>query len=310
MLSILAHNIMAGRAGLGYNTDAMRRTSFLFTATLILLTAAGLRTLALADIPPGLHFDEAANGVITRGIAYSGQRPLFIAAYTGKEVLWFYWAALVARIAGPTVFALRLASAWMGLLTVAAGGWAVRQLYTHDDRRDWLALLTMAVLAIAFWHLVLSRLAFRAISQPLMQAIAIGILFGGWRRSDWRWMVAAGIATGLAGYTYLAARLFPIPLAVGWIVFLLSRSGNASRVGSRTHPTKTASLEKINLVSPRIRHMMLYGIAAMLTFAPLGLYFLRNPGGVHDARRAGCAINMGRGVGRVAIGVGDVLPRR
>ncbi len=238
----------------------MSRRRFIFSAALIILAAAALRLIELGTIPPGLHYDEATNGVIVRGIAFGGNRPLFIAAFTGKETLWFYLAALVMRLGGACVFSLRLSSAFIGILTVAATGWLVRRLYADDLRRDGLALLAMATLAVAFWHGVLSRLAFRAISQPLMQAFSLGLLWQGLRppagsRRRLIGLVLAGVATGLTGYTYLAARLFPIPLVVVLLVFVAC---------DRDRPKRQAGL-------------VLYGLGAVLAFAPLGLFFLRHP---------------------------------
>jgi hypothetical protein len=237
----------------------MSRKRFIFLAALITLLAAVLRLAALGEIPPGLHYDEAANVILTRGIAFRGEHPLFITAYTGKETLWFYLGALVMRVAGPSPFSARLTSALVGTLTVAATGWAVRRLYDDDPRRDALALLSMGVLAVAFWHGVLSRLAFRAITQPLMQAISLGLLWGGLSAPPGRrrriTLLVAGLATGLTAYTYLAARLFPIPLAVGLIVWL-----GAERV-------------RLN----RLLDLAIYGLSAVIAVGPLGLFFLRHP---------------------------------
>ncbi len=236
---------------------------FTWAAALIVLVAAALRFAMLPEVPPGLHFDEAANALIAGDIAYRGYRPLFITSYTGKEVLWFYPAALLMRATGPEgiggVFALRLNAAFFGVLTVAATGFVVRRLYARDARRDWLALLAMAILATGFWHLVLSRLAFRAISQPLMQALSLGLLWHGLRLEGRRrlaWLALAGAVTGLAGYTYLAVRLFPLALAVALLAWLV-----AERRRLRAH----------------LGGLAVYGAAALTACAPLGAYFLRHP---------------------------------
>ncbi len=52
-----------------------------------ILVAAALRVPSLIDNPPGLHFDEAANGILAGDIGLRGERPLFITSYTGKETL-------------------------------------------------------------------------------------------------------------------------------------------------------------------------------------------------------------------------------
>lgn len=214
-----------------------------------LLAAAVLRIPGLTETPPGLHYDEAANAILAAEIGLQGERPVFIASYTGKEVLFFYLAGVLMRLAGPSVLSLRLAAAFLGLLTVAATYSVGRALLA--DRR--VALLAAALLASSFWHLVFSRLGFRAISQPLLQALAVLALFRGLRRPDWRWFVLAGLFLGLAAYTYLAARLFPIPLLLALLPVLVSGR-------------------------QRVSQLALVALIAGVVLVPLLLYFWRNPG--------------------------------
>jgi 4-amino-4-deoxy-L-arabinose transferase-like glycosyltransferase len=186
---------------------------------LCLLVAAVLRLPDLATIPPGMHYDEAANGTLTAEIARGESRPIFIESYTGKEVLFFYLTGLTARLVGESTFALRLTAAYVGLLTVAATYWLGRELF--DDRR--VALLAAALLAVSFWHLLFSHLGFRVITQPLLQTLTVAALFRGLKRQQWRWLVVSGLFLGLAGYTYLAVRLFPALLLVTAVPLLFSR---------------------------------------------------------------------------------------
>jgi len=195
-----------------------------------LLLAAGLRLPALVRFPPGLHYDEAANAILAGEIGLQGERPIFIPSYTGKEVLFFYLASGLMGLVGESLFALRLTAAFAGILTVAATYWLGRELFA--DRR--IALLAAALLSISFWHLLFSRLGFRAITQPLLQALALAALWHGLRRVEagaqmpaqrtaWLWFVLAGIFLGLTAYTYLAARLFPLLLAPALLPLLRSR---------------------------------------------------------------------------------------
>lgn len=227
----------------------MSRQRALALMVICLLAAALLRFPALTETPPGLHYDEAANAVLAAEIGLQGERPVFISGYTGKEVLFFYLAGVMARLVGPSVLSLRLTAAFVGLLTIAATYTLGRALLA--DRR--VAVLAAALLAISFWHLIFSRLGFRAISQPLLQALAVLALFRGLRRSDWRWFLLAGLCLGLTAYTYLAARLFPIPLLLALLPVLLSGR------------QRVAQLAGVALV-------------ALLVLLPLLLYFWRHPG--------------------------------
>ncbi len=185
----------------------------------VLLVAAWLRLGRLPELPVGLHYDEAANLILTRQITEGGYRPLFIRAYTGKEVLFFYAAAPWVRMTGDAAWGLRLGAAMLGILTVAATHAATLTLSGRREGARGIALLAAGWMAVAFPHLLLSRYGFRAISQPLMQALTVATLWRGLRSGRIGWLGVAGACLGLTAYTYLAARLFPVPLALatGWL---------------------------------------------------------------------------------------------
>ena len=218
---------------------------------LALLVAAALRLPELPQSPPGVHYDEAAYGLNAGDIGLRGERPIFIPSFTGREPLYLYLAGGMARVLGNTLFALRLTSAFVGMLTIAATYWLGREMLA--DRR--IALLAAALLAVSFWHVLFSRLGFRAISQPLLQALAVAALFRGLRGGRWRWLGLAGLLIGLSAYTYLAARLFPILLAFALLPLLLDR--DRRRV--------------------RLRQIAWVALVAFLTALPLLVYFYLHP---------------------------------
>ena len=218
---------------------------------LALLIAAILRLPDLPAIPPGVHYDEAAYGLNAGDIGLRGDRPIFIPAFTGREPLYLYLAGGMAAVLGNTLFALRLTSAFIGLLTIAATYRLGREMLA--DRR--IALLAAALLAVSFWHLLFSRLGFRVISQPLLQALAVAALFRGLRGGRWPWLWAAGLLIGLSAYTYLAARLFPILLAFALLPLLLDPATRRARA----------------------RQLAFVALVAFLTALPLLAYFYLNP---------------------------------
>src|SRR5512137_918587 len=148
---------------------ASRRSHFFWPLVITLLIAAFLRLWQLDTLPPGLHYDEAADTIIAQQIARGESAPIFVAAYTGKEVLFFYWAAAWMKLVGPTVFAMRLAAALLGVLTVAVTTWTVDQLFASRRQKSFgsegVALLATIFIATSFWHVLLSRLGFRSIAE-------------------------------------------------------------------------------------------------------------------------------------------------
>ncbi|MBN1954755.1 MAG: glycosyltransferase family 39 protein [Anaerolineae bacterium] len=192
---------------------------------LTLLVAAGLRLVRLPTLPVGLHYDEAANGILAAEIARGLEHPVFISAYTGKEVLFFYWAAAWMRVLGENVLALRLTSAVIGICTVGAAAWSAYELVHEERNAAWVGVLAAAFVATSFWHLVLSRYGFRAVTQPLLQALTVGALWRGLRLERRGWLVLAGLLGGATMYTYLAARAFPLPVGAALLALLLADRG-------------------------------------------------------------------------------------
>ncbi len=221
----------------------------------LLLVATWLRVHRLLDLPPGLHYDEAANGILASEIAFKGFRPIFITSYTGKEVLYFYLAGGLMRLIGDSIFALRLTSAFIGLVTISVTYWLAREigrtipnLLSHKLLKPF-ALTSAALLAFHFPHILFSRLGFRAISQPLLQALVIATLLYALRKNSQRAFALAGVWLGLAAYTYLAVRLFPFVV----LLFMLP------------------------LLRQHWRNLALTIGAATLTLLPFAIFFVQNP---------------------------------
>ena len=224
----------------------------------ILATAAFLRLYRLESLPRGPYYDEAANGILAAEIATGKAYPLFIRSYTGKEVLYFYAVAGMMKVLGISLLSMRLTSALFGVATVGATYWLALQLFAEEGEgtRRSIGLIAAALTAVSFWHIVISRYGFRAISQPLLQALMLGFLWRGLRRGGWANVVLAGILTGATAYTYLASRIVPVallPWVVGaWIASHGERGRIAARIGA-------------------------LALTGALVFAPLGAFFLRNP---------------------------------
>ncbi|MEP7284855.1 MAG: hypothetical protein ABI947_03700 [Chloroflexota bacterium] len=195
----------------------LNRQYYLLLATIILLLATFLRIADLHRYPPGMHYDEAADMILSRDVGLLGSRPFpVITAYTGKEVLFYYLAAPLVNIVGGNIFATRLTSAFVGILAIAAT-LALGKVMFRDDR---IALLAGAWFAVSGPDVWLSRQGFRTSPQPLFEALALWLLWIALRRTR-HWLIPAilaGIFGGLTLYIYIAARIFPpwllIPLGL------------------------------------------------------------------------------------------------
>ena len=211
--------------------------------TLILAYAAFLRLYRLADLPPGLYRDEAANGVDARhGLA------IFYPANNGREGLFIDVQALSIAAFGSEPWALRLPSVIFGILTVAGIYLLGAELFGEE-----VGLLAAFFLATSFWHLNFSRIGLRVISAPCFLVWSLYLLLTGMRRARTVLIVLAAIVYGLGFYTYIAYRI--TPLLVVWIL---------CGVGLPARPTARSAAR-------------LFTAVAAVTVIPLAVYFALHP---------------------------------
>ncbi len=197
------------------------RRYYLSLAVLILFSAAVLRFWQLHSYPPGPHYDEAANLLIARSIAFGGARffPI-VEAYQGREVLYYYLIAPLLSLFGDRMYTLHLVSAFANLITIAAAMRLARDMF-RGERGVIVALVVGLVATVSFPQIFIARQAFRAVTLPMMQAVALCCLWRGLRsRQGWIWLALAGVFAGGALYTYMASRLFPLWLALGGLALL------------------------------------------------------------------------------------------
>lgn len=181
----------------------------------ILLVAAALRLIGLRHgSPPGIEHDEVANWLIDRSILAGNHAIYFTQAY-GHEAGFHYLQASFVALLGDHVLTLRLPAAFAGLLLVAATHALTHRLFGRP-----VALIAAAITAVLFWPVFYSRLGLRAITLPLLAALAAYFWWGGWQASEkenaaprptpYAPFFLAGLFAGLSLYTYMAARAVPI----------------------------------------------------------------------------------------------------
>ncbi len=190
------------------------------TIILTLLVALLLRLCCLDAIPPGLTHDEA-NYLPDAVAILDGARPLYFPVPQGKEALYLYSVAAAMTLVGRTPFALRLTSAFWGVLLIP-----LTYAWTRRRFGRAAALWTAAGLAVSFWGVSTSRMGLRSVTlPPLLTAAFLAARLDGRRPPSLVRAVLGGLLLGLTFYTYLAARLMPaIPILFGLYLLLLHRS--------------------------------------------------------------------------------------
>ena len=231
---------------------------------LTLLVGVALRFYALGDLPHGIYHDEAYYGLDAVSVI-EGARPVFFPANNGREPLYIYILSLSVATFGRTPFGLRFASAVIGTLTMPVTYLLGRALF---NRR--IGLLAMAICAVTFWPLALSRVSFRAGALPLFLGLAIALGWLGLSRRNLLLAILGGVAYGLAFNTYTAARVTPLALGVMAVVAFLTQRRNAKRA-------KTQSFANAQTRSFYWRELAAFTLAALVVIAPLGFYALAHP---------------------------------
>src|SRR3972149_6537487 len=218
----------------------------------VVALAACLRLWRIAELPPGLHHDEAFHLLRAQEIARGQSFPVYSIGNNGNEPLFAYLTSLMLPMLGPLAWAGRLMAGWVGLVGVAFTVRAGREMFP----RQGIGELAGVVLAAFYWHLNFSRFG----SQPILAATAaagtMAALWRGVRTGSYGAYGLSGWMLGLGLWAYVAFRVFPLVPLLGGLILML------------TQPA-------------RRRHLLVGGMIAggpaLVTYAPLGLFFFQHP---------------------------------
>jgi hypothetical protein len=229
----------------------------LWTLVSVLLLAALLRLVALADVPPGLRYDELLNLRMAERVL-AGDRPLYFTESWGHEPLFHYAQAAVIALTRKCDWSLRLPAVVFGLFGVLTTWLAARRLLGAR-----VAILAAAALTVSFWSTFYSREGSRVIAvTPFFPLMVYFICRGLDRSSAGRWQtivdfVAGGLCMGSMVYFYVAGRVPPLLLVAFALYLLLFHHPQFKRIWSG---------------------LLLSGAVGMMLAAPLLFLLYRNPG--------------------------------
>ncbi len=225
---------------------------------LVMFVAVLFRTVALSTVPPGLDPDEALNGNQGLQAQQTGEYRLFYPLNNGREGLFINLLGVSQSIFGAGFVGLRIPAAVIGSLTV---------LFVYLLGREMLgwraAIFGSFLLATSFWHVLVSRTAFRAILMPLLLTSSLYLLVRAFRAETSHrrlWLAAAGgLLYGLGFHSYIAYRITPVVALAFAAADLYQRR------------MRRESLR------PWVVVMAVWWAAAALAALPLALYFLHHP---------------------------------
>lgn len=198
----------------------MSRNRIWLGGAIVLALALAYNFVGLATTPPGLDRDAAANGLMALNWLRDGLEPFWMPHASAPEP-WIVWLqTATTALLGPSVAALRSASALF--LSLAA---VIVYLLTLTvakpfaaGQRWWAALLAGIVFTCNPVVTQVARTGLRASTLPFFSGLFFLLLLRAWRTNSRRDYLFSGLALGCAAYTYLAARFLPIVIVifVGW----------------------------------------------------------------------------------------------
>ena len=137
----------------------------------LLLIAFFFRVWMLNDVPPGLHHDEVIIGQVAKDIL-RGQFGIYFTAGYGHEPLYHYVVAGMFGAIGANAFVLRLTSAFIAMLGLAATYVFVRRIFSPG-----VAIGTLAWMSISLWPVFFARVGLRGITLPLLTTLTAYFLW-------------------------------------------------------------------------------------------------------------------------------------
>jgi 4-amino-4-deoxy-L-arabinose transferase-like glycosyltransferase len=195
----------------------------------------------------------------------NGHFKVFYPENNGREGLFMNIQALSVATFGNEPWALRVVSAIFGILTVLGVYFFTRELFSDNKKQEAIALLSAFFIATSFWHINFSRIGFRAIMAPFFAVWAFYFLLLALNKiqslnskSYILYSILGGVFLGLGFHSYIAFRAMPALAIIIWILYWLKNKDKVFR-------------KKIVISA------ILFIIASLIMFAPLGRYFLKNP---------------------------------
>jgi len=190
----------------------------------IIIIATAFRVHDLDRLPPEMTSDHIEK-LINVDQILNGDRSVFYTNNGGRESFQMYVLAIFSQLTGIGVSftLLKVVAIIESIITLPFLWWLGREIIGEKDRKlgNFVGLSLMALVAVSYWHLAITRLSLRIILTPLVAALLLGFMIRALRYNRRGDFIMAGLVLGFGLYTYQAVRMMPvfIVLAVGWAVW-------------------------------------------------------------------------------------------
>lgn len=147
---------------------------------------------------------------------------IFFPSHPGREGLFFYLAAPFCRLFGLNHTTIKMSAAIVGVLTLPVIYALGKELFNRE-----VGLYAAFWMSISHWHIILTRVGFRACTVPLLLALVWLFLVRGLDRGRPADFALAGLFLGLGLYSYNAWMIVPLMVVLFYGTLLVT--GRARR---------------------------------------------------------------------------------
>jgi len=187
---------------------------FFYISFFLILVLGFFKNMGFRQKSNRFFCDEASIGYNVYSILktgkdeYGNKFPILFKAFGEcKRPTYIYSSIPFMRIFGLNEFAVRLTSAFYGMLTVLVMYFMVKQLFDKE-----IAFYSSLFMAISPWHIHFSRIGFEAISFIFWTVLLMYILFKSFK--NFLYYYLAVVVYFIAFFTY-----YPAPIYLFFILF-------------------------------------------------------------------------------------------
>ncbi|MGB7338714.1 MAG: glycosyltransferase family 39 protein, partial [Phototrophicaceae bacterium] len=193
----------------------------------IMLGASYFRFYDLDNHPLEMT-DDHVEKILDAGRVRDGARQVFFANNGGREPVQMYLIALVSHLPtfGINHDTIKFVSSIESLLTIPVLFWMGYAIFEGEPKRRRLlmGLILAALVAISYWHVVITRQGLRIPLTPLVVSLQLIYLLRGIRHNRRSDFIIAGLILGFGLYTYQAVRMLPVVIVVAVLIAILFKA--------------------------------------------------------------------------------------
>jgi hypothetical protein len=209
--------------------DQNRKHVRISTWSLLVLAVLGLsvyfRFAQLTTVPLEMWSDHAEKLRDLTDVL-NGQTKIFFRDNTGREGMQFYLAAATTMLldTGISFITLKIGTVLAGVLTLP-----YIYLFAREFGGRKVALAALFLAGVAYWPNTISRFGLRFPLYALFAAPAMYHLLRGLRLRQRNHLLLCGLFTGFGLHGYSPARVIPLVVVLGVVLFMLHRTSRGQR---------------------------------------------------------------------------------